>query len=705
MLQKENRYDFKKDLMQIHKKDRRDFGLQPFENEFVISDGAVIVLPEKYESVVETAANDFVDYLLTSMGINAKVACAGKAKDCIKLSYNKNIGQGSGYMGYRISVTNSGITIEGYDGEGLAQGLYFLEDLMNLRKAPFLEKRAWEKKALFSPRFVQSPFGMYEYTDECLSHMAHLGYDAIMLWIKGLNIDKRGEFIDMPLLCERAEKYGIKVYIQLYADHTAHPDDEGAEEFYDRLYGDIFKACPKLYGVELVGEANNFHSKDPDERVGRLPFGKNFEENIPTGKIPPGFWPCCDYPQWVELIKKCIHKHRPDADIVFCTYNWSWVGEKERAKLVDKLPKDITLLASWDMCQTYKLGEATESIADYSLRQRAPSDYFASEAKSAKRNGLRLYATTNAAGLCWDFGVIPYEPMPYAWIERYENMLKAHDEWGLCGMLECIHYGFYPSFISDLEKWAFFTHEEKLEDVLKKILARDFGKENLEKVDEAMKKWSLAISHAVSTNEDQYGAFRIGPAYPLWVVDPRIVLPFPEQGKVPADKGAMAGNGIYNPAYSPDYNFNRVNSLPGIRIREELKEIDAMKALFMEGIEILESIDAPNDRLLKLINMGKFMYRTCITGEHVKRMFILTQKLNIEPDKKAALELLDKIESLLLDEKENVEKTIPIVQVDSRLGWEPSMEYQGDEKCLEWKLRQLSYDLTYTLPKHRECCK
>jgi hypothetical protein len=152
-------------------------------------------------------------------------------------------------------------------------------------------------------------------------------------------------------------------------------------------------------------------------------------------------------------------------------------------------------------------------------------------------------------------------------------------------------------------------------------------------------------------------------------------------------------------------SFCITGSLNHYSNREELKEIDIMKALFMEGIEILESIDAPNDRLLKLINMGKFMYRTCITGEHVKRMFILTQKLNIEPDKKAALELLDEIELLLLKEKENVEKRIPIVQVDSRLGWEPSMEYQGDEKCLEWKLRQLSYDLTYTLPKHRECCK
>ena len=187
MLQKENRYDIKKDLIEIHKKDRRDYSAQPLENEFVISDGIAIVLPEKYEAVVETAANDFADYMLTSMGMKSFVN--GEGKNFIKLSYNKNIGEGSGYMGYRINVTDSGITVEGYDGEGLAQGLYFLEDLMNLRKAPFLEKRVWEKKALFSPRFVQSPFGMYEYTDECFAHMAHLGYDAIMLWIKGLNID------------------------------------------------------------------------------------------------------------------------------------------------------------------------------------------------------------------------------------------------------------------------------------------------------------------------------------------------------------------------------------------------------------------------------------------------------------------------------------------------------------------------------------
>lgn len=707
MLKKEKRYDFKKELLQVHKKDRRDFSLQLNENEIDLSNGLNIVLPEEYEDVVLTAAWDFADYLLTSMNVPAMVSKKKNSLSSLELSYNKDLGEASGYMGYRITVSDAGITLEGYDGEGLAQGLYFLEDLMNIRRAPFLEKKVTAKKALFSPRFAQSPFGMFEYTDECLAHMAHLGYDAIMLWIKGLNIDKRGGYIDMPLLCERAEKYGIKVYIQLYAEHSAHPDEPGAQEFYDKLYGDIFKACPKLKGVELVGEANHFHSKDPDPRVGKSPLSANFVDNIPTGKVSPGFWPCCDYPQWVEMIKKAVRKYRPDADIVFCTYNWSWVGEEERAKLIAALPDDITLLAPWDLCQPFKIGKAEGRTTDYSLRQTAPSDYFASEAKAAKKRGLRVYATTNTAGLAWDFGVIPYEPMPYKWIERFENILKAHDEWGLCGMLECIHYGFYPSFISELEKWAFFTHEENLVDILHKLLKRDFGTENIDKVDEAMKLWSEAIGHATGSNEDQYGAFRIGPAYPLWVVDPRmkIDVPTPENGKVPVENNAMFGNGIYFPAYTPDYGVNRDNSMPGVRLYEEIKENDIMKDLLKDGIDLLESIENPNERLLKLINMGKFMYRSCITGNNVKKLFILTQKLNLAATNEESLELIDQIEALLLEEKENVEKTIPIVQADSRLGWEPSMEYQGDEKCLRWKLRQLEYEFTYTLPRHRGSCK
>ena len=54
-----------------------------------------------------------------------------------------------------------------------------------------------------------------------------------------------------------------------------------------------------------------------------------------------------------------------------------------------------------------------------------------------------------------------------------------------------------------------------------------------------------------------------------------------------------------------------------------------------------------------------------------------------------ALELLDQIEALAHQEMDNARACIPAVETDSRIGWEPSMEYVCDRWHLEWKLRQV----------------
>ena len=55
---------------------------------------------------------------------------------------------------------------------------------------------------------------------------------------------------------------------------------------------------------------------------------------------------------------------------------------------------------------------------------------------------------------------------------------------------------------------------------------------------------------------------------------------------------------------------------------------------------------------------------------------------------------LDRIEALAHEEIENAKDTIPVVEFDSRLGWEPSMEYVCDKWHLEWKIRQVNSALT-----------
>jgi hypothetical protein len=198
-----------------------------------------------------------------------------------------------------------------------------------------------------------------------------------------------------------------------------------------------------------------------------------------------------------------------------------------------------------------------------------------------------------------------------------------------------------------------------------------------------------------------YGGFRIGPSYPLWSgVMEGLPATIPEQGRMPSHPHAMFGNWIYFGVYSPDLDAQ--NSLPGVRIFDEIKSIEKLKSFIKEGIGLLEGVETPDRNLLKLINLAKFMRNTCRTVLNVKKHYIVKQKLSIAENKKAAEEMIEALEKITLEEKENVLDTIPLVQQDSRLGWEPSMEYTTDEKGLRWKLRQLEYELNVKIPKYRK---
>lgn len=695
-MEKQERYAFKKELLQVHKKNRRNKALLPEIDELEIKNGIRIVVDENAGAVTMNAARDFEDYLFVSMNVSAMVTTE-PGETMIRLLLNQDIEDASGYMGYRITVKDISITVEGYDERGIAQGLYYLEDLMNIRKAPFLKKEVIKRKAVFSSRNTHSPLGMFQWPDEALSLVAHAGMDTISFWMcSGYESQRNKDYLDLRLICERCEKYGIDVAVSLAAPHNKHPDDPDAQAYYDKLYGELFEACPKIARIGVVGENTNFVSKDP--KAGTAPHSSNHVDNIPTEKWSPGWWPCTDYPDWLEMILKAIRKHSDTCQLIFSTYNWGFAPEEDRIALIENLPDGIIVQPTWDMFQQFRIGDIVEDVVDYSLVMPGPGDYFISEAKAVKaRPGLTLSANAQASGRTWDFGVVPYEPMPRQWIKRWEGLVKAHYEWGLEDICENIHYGFYPSFILDIEKQLFFTNAKPAEQILDDILQRDFG-DHAKCVKIATEYFDRAITYYCPTNEDQYGGYRIGPAYPFWLEDIH-ALPsgLREEGKKPDKLHPMFGNRIYFSRYVPDVAGR--NSLTGVRIREEIRSTEIMRDLMLEGIRVLKTCDEPNENVQRLTGLAEFIYRTILTVLNVKRHYILKQKLSIADGCKQAEDILDEIKAILLDERQNAKDTIPLVQADSRLGWEPSMEYVCDEEALLWKLRQLDYELNIILPK------
>ena len=688
----EQPYDFRKKLLTVHEPNVRDYAVTPAEGQMALKDGAVISVCGSGYSLLSVAAEDFADFLRVSMGITARVCHEPVVggENTVTLCLAKDAGvaleEAEGYKGFRIDVSD-GIRVYGYDDRGVAAALYYIEDLMSMAHGPVLEKGTIKKKPLMAPLMVHSGYGMEEWPDEYLMRIAHEGRDALLVFVTGPNQTRVGE-LDFNDLIARAGKFGLDVYAYSFMQSGMHPDEDGAEAFYDSIYGELFRKFPGFKGVTMVGEVVEFNSKDP--HVSKFRSWDVYTDDLPDGKFWPGWYPCEDLPKWVELVKKVIRNVKPDADIVLWSYNWGFQPEEDRVRLIENLPTDITLESTFEMFDHKKLGDVYTACDDYSLAFAGPGPYFTSEAIAAKKRGIKLYTMSQAAGITWDFGCVSYLPMPYQWAKRFENMRKAIHDWGLCGSMDTHHHGFYPSIISKFSKLAFLTPEEPLEEILDRLFVAEYGAENIAAVREGFRLWSEAITYFTPTNGDQGGASRVGPAYPFCLY---------HQAKIPYKKEAMFGGRIVSTRHGddtvhPSFISKEPNaSAMPLRIGRELESLRTMHSLMEKGVAVFEAIPEKNEKLLRLINLGKYITNCVLTNIHAKEWHILKCRLNAAFDRDSMLMIVAEMEKLLHGEIQNAEATIPLVEADSRLGWEPSMLYLGDKAHLEWKIRQVHYVL------------
>ena len=699
-------YEFRKEMLQIHRPDILNEQYIPKAEEVCI-DGWNIVIAKSADRVLYTGVQDLQDYLLTSL--SASVAIRRKT-DLSNVDAKTIVVATCAQLGvewegekipasYRITINDDSIVVCGIDERGCAQGCYQLEDRMNSICAPYLTKGTIVYSPEFSPRMIHSGYELDRYPDAHLSAIAHAGMDAILIFVSGVNKTPTG-YLDFNELIHRAGKYGLDVYAYSYFHTTLPLDDPGSEEEFASTYGTLFRECPGFKGVVLVGESVCFPSKDP--RTSRGTQSTNVTDGIPNPKPTAGWIPCCDYPDWLDRVKGAVRKYREDADIVFWTYNWGYCSEEERLELIDALPTDISLMATFEMFEEKLVDGVRHRSCDYTISFPEAGAYFLSEAKRAKERGIRLYTQANSAGRNWDFGTVPFMPVPNHWKRRYNAMLEAKDKYGLCGVMESHHFGFCPSFISKLEKKMFTSPRIGGEEAVRQVAAELYGEKLADKALLAWQKLSEGYEYYICTNEDQYGPFRVGPSYPL-VYNVDVKIP-----KVPY--AHFGGNAICVTDYASAKVFFYISfgQIRTARVQqrhgEEANCLEKLEQKFSEGRAILEEIAEEltgwqKTECLQLCNLIHYMEHATRTTINVKRWNILRGKCNAETDSKKLLELHRQMVELGEAEIKNAEDTIPLVQADSRLGWEPSMEYIGSEYHLRWKMKQVRQVLDYEIPR------
>ena len=671
----ERKYQYRERLLKVHKENVRNYEIKASENDFLFADETVITIPEIYEPVMLTAANDLRDYLFTSMNLSARVGMDGSV--VIRIDLEKQDDKDW----FEIDV-NDKIYINATNCRTAAQALYYLEDLMSERKAPLVKKGKVKKVLSFAPRIIRTSYMKLNtdavvtpLPDEYLAHIVHHGFTGLMITYKGLE-DKLTVVIDE--LLEKCERYGVDLYFNADIPCKYHPDEPEAKDYYMNTYGAVFKRFPKIKGFTMVGESVGFPSKDPNTCGEHRPKPA---DRIPPMKNGTGFYPCYDYYKLVEIIRDSVRTYKPDAEIIFWTYNFWGASLEKRYELIDNMPTDVGYMVTFELSEQYEMDGITKLVCDYSISRPGPCKTFIEEAAYAKKHGMKIYSMTSTAGMTWDFGTTPYMPVPQKWIKRYKAMLDAQDKYGLEGILECWTPGFYPSIVSELAKKCFMDRNSDFYENLRIILKNHFGND-ADTVYKALELWSEASDYIHASYDEQYGPLRVGTAYPLG---------FLSNPNTPYGSPWLK--------YIHGHGASALQSLYAVRDEVETMHWQKMADLMDEGVNLLKTIENPSEELELLTNLGKYIYHCVVTVINIHRWHKHRDWIVVEKNKDTVREIIAEMKKIAADEVKNAVDSIECLRKDSRLGFEPQDDYVGGEEAILWKVKHTEFMLEKELKK------
>ena len=737
-LPQEELYDYHKRLSDgpVHMA-KRDPEARPQAGELALPEqGWKLVWNQRSSALLRNAAEDFQDYLDTSMGVHVEL----EGRDSLEgwQSLNRSIVVGTrdqmpgcgmalkGPKDYELVAVPERLTVCGYDDRGAMYGLYNLEARMNLREAPFLPGNLKTvRHSLYDRRMVQSWMGWMEFPDQLLSHLAHGGFDGIFASASAnpngdrTTVESSTDFYARILfrmrkqdparmrdLINRAARFGIKVYTQIIYQYLGTPESETGLR---RLVRDIVNQFPDIQGYILLTEGFWYKAWGGGHGASEE-YIKDWARN---------------WSRAVGIVAEECHRVNPAIEILPWEYNIDFRPQNVDTKryFIQQLPDDTIPFLTWENGKSFEIDGLQGHLIDYAISQVGPAEVTQAQIEMARQRGMKVYSNTDTFVCGAQLQTVPYHPFPHQWYGRYVALEKH----GVNGTLESWTTGYTPNFMTELRAWCCWSDAPPLEELLGAIAVRNFGPENKEMVLKAWDLFSQAIRLVPDTGPTMGTSNAIG--NPLFLQEPHArTATFKHSW---TDDVAWMGylGGELNP-YWP-FTVSRLVFYPDFTNQTNKAELYARTVSGIENVKeervlpvFLKYLRLAADRMeegLRLYRAAALRspapkrecaLREVVVAEQIQRMLLsnhailgfedLRMQLAAEKDSEKVGAILDRMETILREEIARTELSLLAATRDSRLGFQFECDYVYTPYSLREKLESLRETLEEQLPERRK---
>ncbi|MGI6460228.1 MAG: hypothetical protein ACOX5J_09060 [Candidatus Hydrogenedentales bacterium] len=733
----EQSYDYHKRLSEtpVHVPMRNPEAVASAEEMVFPDEGWQLIWDRRSGTVLQTAVEDFQDYLKVSMGVQVTVEGRDSLENwqdltrCIVVGTRDQLpGSGAALTGpkdYELTATPERVTVCGFDDRGAMFGLYNLEARMNLREAPFLPADlSVVRHSLYDARLVHSWMGWMEWPDVLLSHLAHDGFDGIFascyanpngdrstaetstdFYARLLFRIRHQDPARMRDLIDRASKYGIKVYTPIIYQYLGTPE---SEEGLRNLVREILAQFPDIQGYVLLTEGFWYKQWGGGHGAGEE-YMRDWAQN----------W--CHA---VGIVAEECHQVNPAIEVLPWEYNIDFRPQNAPMKryFIQQLPGDTIPLVTWENGKSFEMAGFRGHLRDYAISQVGPAEATRAQIEEARRRGMKVY-TNGDTFLCGaQLQTVPYHPFPYQWYARY----KAMEEQGVNGTLESWTSGYSPSFMTELRAWYCWSEAPPLDELLRAIAARNFGAGNAESVLRAWERFSQAIRLVPDTGPTMGTSHAI--ANPLFFQEPpartaRFTRSWTDENKW---IGYLGGEihpywpfTVSRLVFCPDFTnqSNRAESyaraVSGVETRADerflpifLDYLQAAADQLEDGLQLyraaaLASPEAKREAALRDVVVAEQIQRMLLSNRAILEFEELRLQLAAEEGPEKADIILERMEILVREEMARTELSLLAATRDSRLGFQWECDYVYTPYSLQEKLKLLRETLERQLPARR----